>query len=306
MRVFFSHAWEDKPLALELARLPSYVQGWVDIRELQGGQELDPTIIESIEDSHVFLTLISRVSLAKLYVSKELAWALENEEKKDRVFVLPVMLESGIVLDASAGAAFCRLGSRLYVNATDHSEQGLAAARAAIADTLFHWTSDWLERLEPRGDRNRRFVEQLEAQLIEYRTRLLAVKAALAWPLPTLVQADALAHLIYVKDRYNAFTEVFVPRLGQLDNEVRWRFGTSAQRGFKRFRDFLVDEVYQGAAFALNDVIESINAWETVLVKSSARQAAAEARREKRLTDLQPVLDELVDRSTDYVLMLKL
>lgn len=305
MRVFVSHAWEDKPIALELAKLPPFVHAWVDVRELLGGQDLDPTIIEAIEDSHVFLALISRVSVGKRYVAKELSWALEREAKKDRVFVLPVMLETGIDLAKARNKPFKQIASRLFVSATERSEAGLAAARAAIADTLFHWASDWLERLEPRGDNDRLFVESLEAQLVEYRVRLFAVKAALAWPLPTLVQPEALAHLIEVKNRYNEFTDAFVPQLARLDDEIRWRFGASAQRAFKQLRDFIVDEVFQGAAFALNDVIESINAYEPLLAHDAVARAAAEARREQRVAKLEPVMAELVERTSEYVHTLK-
>lgn len=305
MRVFISHAWEDKPVALELARLPPFVQAWVDVRELLGGQDLDPTIIEAIEDSHVFLTLVSRVSMTKPYVNKELAWALEREAKKDRVFILPVMLEPGISLAASESENFRRLGTRLFVSATGRGEAELGAARADIAQTLFHWASDWLDRFEPRGDHDRRFAEALEALLVEYRVRLFAVKAALAWPIPTLVQSDALAHLVHVKDRYNELTDDLAPRLARMDDELRWRFGAAAQRGFKRLRDFVVDEVFQGAAFALNDVIESINAWEPLLRHDAAALAAAEARRTQRLAALEPVMAELVERTTDFVQTLK-
>ncbi len=301
MRVFVSHAWEDKPIALELSRLPPFVDAWVDVRELLGGQDLDPTIVEAIEDSHVFLTLVSRISMGKPYVNRELAWALEREATKDRVFILPVMLEPGIDLGTSDSATFRQLGSRLFVSATDHGEAGIAAARGAIADTLFHWASDWLDRFEPRGEHDRRFVESLEAQLVEYRVRLFAVKAVLAWPIPTLVQPEALAHLIEVKDRYNEFTDDLPPRLARMDDEVRRRFGIAAQRGFRRLRDFVVDEVFQGAAFALNDVIESVNAWEAVLSQDIAALAAAEQRRGERLAALEPVLAELVERSTDFV-----
>lgn len=305
MRVFVSHAWEDKPVALELVRLPPFVHAWVDVRELLGGQDLDPTIIEAIEDSHVFLTLVSHIAINKPYVNKELAWALEREAKKDRVFVLPVMLEAGFSLMTSESETFRRLGARLFVNATDHSAAGFEGARAEIGQTLFHWASEWLDRFEPRGDHDRRFAEALETQLVDYRERLLAVKAALAWPLPTLVQPDALAHLIRVKDRYNEFTDGFAARLVGMDAELRWRFGASAQRGFKRLRDFVVNEVYQGAAFALNDVIESVNAWEPVLSRDASAHAAAEARRIERLAALKPVLAELVERTTDYVQTLK-
>lgn len=301
MRVFISHAWEDKPLALELARLPPYVHAWVDVRELLGGQDLDPTIIEAIEDSHVFLTLVSRVSMGKPYVNKELAWALQREAAKDRVFVLPVMLEPGISLVESGSESFRQLGTRLFVSATDRSEAGLAAARSAISDTLFHWASDWLDRFEPRGDHDRRFVDALEAQLVDYRERLFAVKATLEWPLAKLVQPDALAHLNQVKDRYNEFTDGFAARLVAMDAEVRWRFGAPAQRGFKRLRDFVIDEVYQGAAFALNDVIESINSWDALLSRDAAALAAADTRRSERTAALEPVLAELVERTTDFV-----
>lgn len=304
MRVFVSHAWEDKPLALELAKLPPFIHAWVDVRELLGGQQLDPTIIEAIEDSHVFLALISKISVGKRYVAKEVAWALEREAKKDRVFVLPVMLEPGIDF-AKLRKPYKQLASRLFVSATERGEAGMAAARAALADTLFHWASDWLDRFEPRGDHDRRFVEGLEAQLVDYRVRLFAVKAALAWPLATLVQPEALAHLIAVKDRYNEFTDAFIPQLAKLDEEVRWRFGNAAQRAFKQLADFLLDEVFQGAAFALNDVIESINAHETVLAKDPAALAAAEKRRESRIAALEPVLAELVERCTEYIETLK-
>lgn len=304
MRVFISHAWEDKPLALALARLPDFVQAWVDIRELLGGQRLDPTIVLAIEESHVFVVLLSRVSIGKAWVAKEVEWALDREMQKDRVFVLPVVVDAEVVL-ADSPAPFGPLAERLFITATDHSEAGLADARARIADTLFHWASDWLERLEPKGDSHRRFVEQMEQQWVEYQTRLHAVKAALAWPLPTLVLDEAVLHLIEVKDRYNAFTETFIPWLVHCDDEVRWRFGLSAQRAFGQLATFVRNEVFHGAAFALNDVIESINAYDTVLKHDPAALAQAEARRAARVAALEPVLAQLVRRTAEYISTLK-
>lgn len=305
MRVFISHAWEDKPVALELARLPPFVKAWVDVRELLGGQDLDPTIIEAIEDSHVFLTLVSRVAMTKPYVNKELAWALEREAKKDRVFILPVMLEPGISLAESPSETFRRLGTRLFVGATGRSEAEYATARADIAQTLFHWASDWLDRFEPRGDHDRLFVERLEGQLVEYRERLFELKAILEWPLAKLTEDAVAAQLVQSMTRYNAFTDGFAARLLAMDAEVRWRFGAAAQRGFKRLRDFVIDEVYQGAAFALNDIIESLNQWDGVLSRDAAAFAAADARRAERIEALEPILEELVERSTDFVQTLK-
>lgn len=301
MRIFISHAWQDKPLALSLAeKLPDFIEAWVDVRELIGGQTLDPTIVRAIEDSHVFIVLISRISLAKAWVAKEVEWALRREAQKDRVFVLPVLIEPGIDFTTCA-PPFAAFAERLYLDASDTSETGLEKARARIGLTLFHWTSDWLERMEPKGDSNHRFAELLEADLAEYQTRLFAVKAALAWPLPTLVQDDAVAHLVKVKDEYNAFTERFMPRLTEADGEIRQRFGVSAQRGFARLVTFIRNEVFHGAAYALNDVIESINAYDTVLSRDAAALAAAEARRTERVAALEPVMAELVERTADYL-----
>lgn len=300
MRVFISHAWQDKPLALALAQLPDFVDVWVDVRELLGGQTLDPTIVRAIEDSHVFIVLVSRTSLGKAWVAKEVEWALAREAQKDRVFVLPVLIEPGIDFSTCA-PPFTSFAGRLFIDASDTSEAGLAKSRAAIGLTLFHWASDWLDAMEPRGDSNHHFAEALEADLAEYQTRLFAVKAALAWPLPTLVQDDAVAHLVKVKDEYNAFTERFMPRLTDADGAIRQRFGVSAQRGFARLVTFIRNEVFHGAAFALNDVIESINAYDAVLRQDPAALAAAEARRAERVAALEPVMAELVERTADYL-----
>jgi hypothetical protein len=216
------------------------------------------------------------------------------------VFVLPVVIDPGIDLTASA-PPFQQFAQRLFINASDRSESGIAQARTAIAQTLFHWASDWLDRMEPKGDSNRRFVDTLERGLVEFQTRLYAVKAALAWPLPTLVKDDAVAHLVQVKDAYNQFTEQFIPHMVGLDAEIRWRFGASAQKGFAKLMTFIRNEVYHGAAFALNDVIESINAYETVLSQNTAALAEADTRREARVTALEPVMAELVERTADYV-----
>lgn len=300
MRVFISHAWQDKPLALALGQLPDFVDVWVDVRELLGGQTLDPTIVRAIEDSHVFIVLISRTSLAKAWVAKEVEWALAREAQKDRVFVLPVLIEPGIDL-RSCAPPFAAFAERLFIDASDTREAGLEKSRATIGLTLFHWASDWLEQMEPRGDSHHHFAEALEADLAEYQTRLFAVKAALAWPLPTLVQDDAVAHLVQVKDAYNACTERFMPRLTDADGEIRQRFGVSAQRGFARLVTFIRNEVFHGAAFALNDVIESINAYDAVLRHDAALLAAAEQRRSQRVAALEPVMAELVERTADYL-----
>lgn len=88
--------------------------------------------------------------------------------------------------------------------------------------------------------------------------------------------------------------------LTDADGAIRQRFGVSAQRGFARLVTFIRNEVFHGAAFALNDVIESINA-DAVLRQDPAALAAAEARRAERVAALEPVMAELVERTADYL-----
>ena len=59
--------------------------------------------------------------------------------------------------------------------------------------------------------------------------------------------------------------------------------------------------MFHGAAFALNDVIESINAFDAVLSKDAAAMSAAEQRRCERVGALEPVMAELVERTADYL-----
>lgn len=304
MRLFVSHAWEDKPLALELVRLPEFVQAWVDIRELLPGEKLDDTIGRAIEDSHVFIVLLSRRSVSKRWVAQECELALAREQQLDRVFVLPVVMEAGLDL-AAAGAPFAGFADRLCLQVHDTGAAGMEQGRRELAQTLFHWASDWLDRAEPPGGGDHRFVERLEADLTEYQVRVFEVKAVVSWPLASLVTDESVAVLDAAKNRYNAYTETFMPRLAGLDREVRRRFGPAAQRSFLQLVAHLRDRVFHGAAFALNDVIESINAYEAVLRHDPAAFAAADSRRAERVAALQPAMDELVRRTSDFIGMLE-
>lgn len=304
MRVFVSHAWEDKGIVAELAKLPPFVKTWVDVHEIAGGEALDPTVMLAIEESHVFVVLLSRNSISRPWVRKELDWALSREKQKDRVFVLPVLIDPAVDL-RDCPPEFAALSSRLHIDGSDVSAEGLEATRAALCRALFRWVCDWLDEVEPKGNSSAEFVDRLERDLNEYQSRLFAVKAVLAWPLPTIARADSVAHLIEVKDRYNEFTRAFMPSLVEVDAEIGWRFGRAAQRAFNRLASFLREQVYHGAAFALNDVIESVNSYRELLADDPEALGIAETRRRERVAALEAVMDDLVHRSSEFVEMLR-
>ena len=307
MRIFVSHATVDKPFALELVQLPPFIDAWVDSRKLLAGHVLDAAISRAIEDSHAFIVLVSQASLKRTqsnWVAKEVAWALKREAQRGLTSVLPVVIEPDIDLQACR-APFDALAGRLHIDASDRSDAGRGASRERLAQTLFHWLSDWADKVEPKGDVGRRFVARLEADLVEYQKRLHEIKAVMAWPIPALVKDDAITFLIAAKDRYNTFTDVFIPGLTQVEAEIQWRFGSSAHRGFVQLATFIRNAVFHGAAFAMNDVIESVNAYDGVLSRDAEALAEAEARRNSRVDALGPVMADLVRRSSDYLDTLK-
>lgn len=305
MRVFVSHASKDKPRVLKLARAATFIELWVDHRELLEGEFLDPVIRSAINDSHVFLVFISEHSIRpECWVRKELDWALEKEGRLDRSFVLPVICDAGIDLTACA-APFDGLANRKFVEAFERTPAGLVKARERIAGTLFHWASDWLDRHEPKGDDHLAYVGRLEASLTEYQRCLFNVKAALDWSIPTLSKPKALAHLNSVSEQYGAVARLLMPSLAGHEAEIRWRFGYAAHNAFKVLAGFIRQDVYHGAAFDLNDVLKSLTMYDTELKGRPAAIATAEKRRKECLAKLEPVMHELVRRTTDFIRLLK-
>ena len=134
MRVFVSHATEDKPRALAItAALPAHVQAWLDIHEIGLGQTLDDEIRHALQDSHVFLVFASKVALTKPWVAIETGWPLAHERQADRTFVLPVLLEPGLDLKAR-GRRSTRSPSGSHLLAPDaarrHRRVGAARRRS--------------------------------------------------------------------------------------------------------------------------------------------------------------------------------
>jgi hypothetical protein len=114
MRVFFSHASEDKPLVeqvyLRMQRRFPKIQGWMDKYEILGGDDLIEKIHSGIEASDRFLIFLSPHSVEKPWVRAELRKALADEIagvksefivpiKVGRISQLPPFLESRFYID---------------------------------------------------------------------------------------------------------------------------------------------------------------------------------------------------------------
>ena len=85
------------------------------------------------------------------------------------------------------------------------------------------------------------------------------------------------------------------------ESEIRWRAGRSAQRVFNRYTTFVREEVFHGTAFALNDVLESVNFYQTKQNYNNEEFASADAERENRVESLSNTLEELVEETTELI-----
>jgi len=95
-KLFISHSTLDKTFVRDLrAALADHGQdGWIDSRELRGGDPLWPEIQKAIEDASGFAVVISPDALQSKWVGKELrhALAVRNERGKDQFPVIPLSL----------------------------------------------------------------------------------------------------------------------------------------------------------------------------------------------------------------------
>jgi TIR domain-containing protein len=98
LRVFLSHASEDKPKVREIkqALLSHNVEPWLDADELKPGVAWDDEIREAMENSDIVLLCFSSTSVNKRgYVQRELRIALDlaEEQPLDTIFLIPARLD---------------------------------------------------------------------------------------------------------------------------------------------------------------------------------------------------------------------
>lgn len=95
-KVFISHSSQDdgfvRDLRAALADLGRH--GWIDSRELRGGDPLWSEIERAIEEASAFAVVVSTDGLQSAWVGKELVRALElrKERGKDAFPVVPLSL----------------------------------------------------------------------------------------------------------------------------------------------------------------------------------------------------------------------
>jgi hypothetical protein len=259
MKIFLSHASESKALVRRLTQaLPSHVSVWLDRDAMAPGQRFAPRIESAIRnDCDFVLVFIDEHALDSDWVKRETALALQRQQALQRAYVLPVLLQD-------VGARMKVLGidpeEMLYLEATDHSDEGIAAAAHTLADELFKHCSMIIETL--RSADRRRMLDELAEETTEFKQVAFRWQASMGNSLAVLsVNQAAFDHVRDSVAAYNAVCERFIPRLALHRDRITsaWRERRSLCEDVREVLASIENDVYRGAMFRLNEVIESIH-----------------------------------------------
>jgi hypothetical protein len=259
MKIFLSHASESKPLVRRLTEtLPPHVSIWLDRDAMAPGQRFAPRIEAAIRrDCDFVLVFIDTHALQSDWVRRETALALERQQALQRAYVLPVLLQD-------VGADMKLLGidpeQMLYLDATDASDEGIAASARTLADELFKHCSVLVESL--RNADRRAMLDALSAEVNEYKQVAFRWQASMGNSLAVLsVNQAAFDHVRDSLAAYNEVSERFIPRLALHRDRITsaWRDRRSLCEDVREVLASIEKDVYRGAMFRLNEVIEAIH-----------------------------------------------
>ncbi len=186
-----SHHSSAKPLVREVRDyLPEHVNAWVDEDEILVGESVGERLRTAINaDTDFLIVFFDSRAAQSVWVGTELEWALAEERRIKRPFILPVVLEDGLE------DHFPWSRDRLYLRCSGFNESQVRYLAHEISSSLFAWLS--------------RDLEMLRAQPTDSSSRLLFADRADA------LLADAARHVRNIvfphrRDRPLPLTELLV------------------------------------------------------------------------------------------------
>ncbi|HOM11924.1 MAG TPA: toll/interleukin-1 receptor domain-containing protein [Rubrivivax sp.] len=301
MRIFLSHASPSKARVVRLTEpLPPHVQVWLDRDALAAGQRFAPRIEAAIRrDCDFVLVFIDEHALASDWVRRETALALQRQADLQRAFVLPVLLQP-------LGVRMAELGidpeQMLYIDATDASDEGIARAAALLGAELFKHCSRMIETL--RNTDRRAMLDALSAEVTEYQQVAFRWQASMGNSLAVLsTNQAAFDHVRDTLAAYNEVSERFIPRLALHRDRITaaWRERRSLCEDVREVLACIDHEVYRGAMFALNEVIEAIHHLDAAGGAPAAELAALDARKDTLNAAARDALEAMSARSAELI-----
>lgn len=165
VRIFLSHHSSAKPLVREVrAHLPHHIDAWIDEHELLIGGSLENTLREAIQTNADFLILfLDERAAQSVWVRTELEWALEQERRNGRPFVLPILIDERVPAECEW------VTDRLYLKCHGYSESDIRHLANELSSALFAWLSRDLEslRAEPSNNEGRLLLADRSDALLE-------------------------------------------------------------------------------------------------------------------------------------------
>lgn len=301
MRIFLSHASESKERVVRLTEpLPPHVQIWLDRDALAAGQRFGPRIEAAIRrDCDFVLVFIDEHALASDWVKREAALALQRQADLQRAFVLPVLLQP-------LGARMKELGidpeEMLYIDATDPSDDGIARAAGLLGGELFKHASVMIEAL--RNADRRAMLDALSAEVTEFKQVAFRWQASMGNSLAVLsTNQAAFDHVRETLAAYNEVSERFVPRLALHRDRITaaWRDRRSLCEDVREVLAAIENDVYRGAMFRLNEVIEAIHDLDASGGAPAAELAALDARKDALNEAARQALERMSAQTAELV-----
>jgi hypothetical protein len=138
-----SHHASAKPLVREVREcLPRHIDAWIDEHELLVGADLTESLREAIQSQADFLILFLDGRAAQsVWVKTELEWALDEERRIGRPFILPILIDDDLGDDCAW------VNDRLYLKCHGYRESDVRFLADELSSALFAWLSRDIERL---------------------------------------------------------------------------------------------------------------------------------------------------------------
>ncbi len=191
-KLFISHSSQDDGVVRELrAALANHgIDGWIDSRELRGGDLLSPAIKTAIEGVAAYAVVISTDSLQSKWVGRELRHALEVQRQrgKDKFPVIPLSLNEtklGVLEEYFDGEP-------IYISVTSSAGGIEAAVNAILVATGKRLNADVAATIQPKAEPLEELVLELSDLEIseEKGVRRAAARARLVYQPATLGQPE--------------------------------------------------------------------------------------------------------------------
>lgn len=301
MKIFLSHASESKPLVRRLTEpLPPHVSIWLDRDMMAPGQRFGPRIETAIRRECDFvLVFIDEYALASDWVKRETALALDRQAALQRTYLLPVLLQDVVPRMKELGIDPEEL---LYLDASDCSEQGIAASARTLAEELFKHCSVMIESL--RDADRRQLLEALAAETIEFKQAAFMWQASMGNSLAVLsTQQAAFDHVRDSLAGYNRVADRFIPRLALHRDRITsaWRNQRSLCNDVRDVLASIENDVYRGAMFRLNEAIEMIHKLDTQGGAPVDEIARLDAEKERLTEAARTALERMSAATTELV-----